>query len=304
MPEICYTNYTVLKEIPMKRLTTFALCLLFLSLVGGCAMHREPVWNQAGLNRPTERTETLFAAARDCYATVAGGAAVDNCIALHEAVLKDNPGHYQARVNAATLYILKGTAYTDSSTTKSNLFHRAMTYAELAMYTNPSFKVRVDAGQQPWEAANTLGAAEVEAMFFWVTALQYEFKEGMSLPSKVVNIDWMQHALVFLDRIESVAPEFGGGGVEFGKVICYIVLPESRGGSETKGDEYMQKAITRGSGWLLPRWARGKYYLPAKGKKQEAAVDLAWVAAQDPAAYHDPYPWRIYFQDDARKLQR
>jgi hypothetical protein len=288
----------------MKRFTAFALCLSFLSLVGGCAMHREPVWKQAGLDRPTERTDTLFAAARNCYATVAGKAAVDNCIALHEAVLKDNPGHYQARVNAATLYTLKGTAYTDSSSAKSDIFNRAMTYAELAMYTNPGFKARVDAGQQPWEAASTLGAAEVEAMFFWVTALQYEFKEGMFLPSKVVNIDWLKHALVFLDRIESVAPEFGGGGVEFGKVICYIALPESRGGSEAKGDKYMQKALARGQDWLLPRWARGKYYLPIKGKKQEAAADLAWVAGQNPAAYHDPYPWRIYFQDDARQLQR
>jgi hypothetical protein len=179
-----------------------------------------------------------------------------------------------------------------------------MTYAELAMYTNPSFKARVDAGQQPWEAASTLGAGEVEAMFFWVTALQYEFKEGMSFPSKVINVDWLKHALVFLDRIESVAPEFGGGAVEFGKVICYIAMPESRGGSQAKSDEYMQKAIAKGGDWLLPRWGRGKYYLPIKGKKQEATPDLAWVAAQNPAAYRDPYPWRIYFQDDARQLLR
>lgn len=288
----------------MNRSTTFTFCLLLLTLLGGCAMNREPVWKQALLDQPTEHTETLFAAARDCFATTAGGAAVDRCIALHEAVLKDNPGHYQARVNAASLYILLGTGYTESTSAKSDAFHRAMTYAELAMYANPNFKARVDAGQQPWEAADTLGAAEVEAMFFWVTALQYEFKEGMSLPAKVVNIDWMQHALVFLDRIEAVAPEYGGGGVEIGKAICYIVLPQSSGGSEAKGDEYMRKAIAKGEGWLLPRWARGKYYQPMKGNDKAAADDLTWVAAQNPAAYRDPYPWRIHFQDDARQSLR
>lgn len=288
----------------MNRSAALTLSMLLISLLGSCAMQREPVWKQAGPDRPTGRTATLFAAARDCFATAAEGAAVDNCIALHEAVLSDDPGHYQARVNAATLYILKGTAYTESSSAKSDAFSRAMTYAELAMYTNPSFKARVDTGQQPWEATDTLGASEVEAMFFWVTALQYEFKEGMSLPSKVVNIDWLKRALVFLDRIEAVAPEYGGGAVEFAKAICYTALPASRGGSKAKGDEYVRKAIARSDGWLFPRWARGKYYLPHKGENQAAAADLTWVTAQDPAAFHDPYPWRVHFQDDARRLLR
>lgn len=288
----------------MKHPLAIALCPLFLALLCGCAMQRPPVWQQAGLNHPTERTEALAAAAREAFATAADGAAVDRCIALHEAVLKDNPGQYQARVTAANLYILKGTAYCTSSSTKSAAFRQAMTYAELAMYTNPAFKAQVDAGRQPWEAAGTLGAAEAEAMYFWVTALQYDFKEGMSLPSKVINISWLPRALIFLDRIDAAAPEFGNGGVEVAKMICYYVLPKSRGGSKTKAEESMQKAIVKGQGCLLPRWARGKYYLPAKGQKQEAAADLAWVAAQDPAAYRDPYPWRVHFQTDARQLLR
>jgi hypothetical protein len=41
-----------------------------------------------------------------------------------------------------------------------------------------------------------------------------------------------------------------------------------------------------------------------KGDGEAAKADLAWVAAQDPAAYRDPYPWRVHFQDDARKLLR
>lgn len=288
----------------MNRSSVFIFSLLFVSLLGGCAFNREPVWKQAGSDRQTERTDVLFAAARNCFSTAADGVAVNSCIAMQETVLQDNPGHYQARVYAATLYILKGTAYSDSSSEKSAAFNQAMNHAELAMYTNPNFKAQVDAGRQPWEAADTLGAAEVEAMFFWVTALQYEFKEGMSLPAKVINVDWMQHALTFLDRIEKVAPDFGGGGVEFGKVICYLVLPKSKGGSDERGDEFMKKALARGDGWLLPRWAHGKYYLPMRGQKQAAAAELGWVAAQDLTKYRDPYPWRVHFQDDARELLR
>jgi len=288
----------------MKCSTSLAYCLLPLIWLSGCALRREPIWAQAGSAVINPQTEALFAAARDAYASAGDGPAVDRAIALHEAVLKLSPGHYQARVNLANLCILKGTAYTKAAAGKSAAFRQAMDQAELAMYTNPAFKARVDAGRRPWEAVGSLGAAEVEAMYFWVTALQYEFKEGMSLPSKVVNLAWLPRTLVFLDRIEAVAPDFGGGGVEVAKMISYYVLPKSRGGSKAKAEAYMDKAIAKGSGWLLPRWARGKYYLPAKGQKRAAAEDLAWVAAQDPAAYRDPLPWRVHFQNDARQILR
>jgi hypothetical protein len=237
-------------------------------------------------------------------AAAVDAAAVERAIALHEAVLKEDPGHYQARVNAANLWILKGAAYTRSSSAKAEAYRTAMTHAELAMYTNPAFRAQVDAGLQPWEAAGSLGAGEAEAMYFWVAALQYDFKEGMSLPSKIVNLKWLPRALLFLDRTEAVAPGFGGGGVQVAQMICYYVLPASRGGSKAKAEACMEKALAVGDGWLLPRWARGKYYLPAKGEKQAALADLAWVAAQDPAACHDLAPWRIHIQDDARRLLR
>ena len=285
----------------MNRCIAVTLLILPLCFLGGCAMQREPAWQQAGLDRPTERTDNLYAAARSCFSSASDAAAVDVCIALHETVLKDNPGHYQARVNAASLFILKGTAYTKSSAEKSRLFALAMTYAEFAMYNNPAFKARVDAGQQPWEAADSLAAAETEAMFFWVTALQYEFKEGMSLPSKIVNIEWLRRGLTFLNRIAMVAPEYGGGAVEFAKAICYIALPESLGGSKTKGDALVQKSVERADGWLFSRWARGKYFFPHMGEQEAATADLKWVATQDPAAFRDPYPWRVHFQQDARQ---
>lgn len=286
----------------MLRTTVSTLTLFSLLALSGCAMHWEAPWQGAGPNQPTDASRTLLQAAEACYAAAGDGPTVDRCLERYDEVLRSNPGDYTALVKAANLYILKGTAYTADSSAKTDAFRRAMQYAELAMYTNPQFKARVDAGAAPWEAADTLGPGEVEAIFFWVTAVQYEFKEGMSLPAKIVNLDWLQHALVFLDRVEAVAPEFGGGAVEFAKVICYVALPESYGGSKAKGDEYMRRAVLRGTDWLLPRWALGKYYLPIKGDKQGAEQELAWVAAQDQSAYRDPYPWRVHFQDDARRL--
>lgn len=275
----------------------FVLSLLF----SGCSLSWHAPWGEV---RPpsTVDAQPLLAQATASFATAGDAAAVDAALTAYERVLTADPGNYRALVDASTLSILRGTAYTTNASHKSEYFFRAMRYAELAMYTNPAFRIRADAGATPWEAADTLDAAEAEAMFFWVTALQYEFKEGMSLPSKIINIVWLQRSLIFLDRIEAVAPDFGGGAVDFAKVICYLALPESRGGSKAKGEACMQQAVAKADGWLLPRWGRGKYYFPIRGEDEKGRQDLAWVAAQPLDQYKDPYPWRVHFRDNAREI--
>ena len=112
----------------------------------------------------------------------------------------------------------------------------------------------------------------------------------------------MRHCLVFLDTIEKSAPEFGGGGVELAKVICYYVLPSAMGGSKAKGDYYMDQAVRNGQGWILPRWARGKYYYPVRGEDEKGRQDLEWVASRNIDEYKDPLPWKLHFKQNAIDL--
>jgi hypothetical protein len=289
----------------MKVLNGIVILLGVTLLLNGCAMSWRAAWEEpaAGLlakhvpDVPRPEAAALFETARD-------GESLQRAIAAYRDLNLAEPGDYQILTRLSTMYILLGTAYTDSRREKSQSFHQAMVYAERAMYTNPDFRVQVDSGCKPWEAAGTLTGAEAEAMFFWVTALQYDFKEGMTLPGKIVNLVWLKRSLVFLKQIETVAPDFGGGAVEFAQVICFYALPTWWGGSKSLGEEYMRRAVERGEGWLLPRWARGKYFYPIRGDDVLARQDLEWVASRDPQGFRDASPWRIHFQDDARRLLR
>jgi len=284
---------------------TFTAVLLFslAMLASGCAMKWTPSWQkEIGDRLPTERTIKLAAEARKIFQSAGDEKSLRASIVAYDKIIDENPSDYYGLKMLSTQYILLGTAYTEDRPEKSKYFHRAMVYAERAMYTNDNFRLMVNAGLKPWEAVTALGTDETEAMFFWVTALQYEFKEGMTLPEKIININWLHHALLFLDRIEEVDPQFGGGAVEFAKVICYYALPKSKGGSKSKGDAYMEKAVERGKRRLLPRWARGKYYYPIKGEPELARLDLEWVATRKLADFEDLYPWRVHFQEDARRL--
>ncbi|GAB6083993.1 hypothetical protein JCM30471_29070 [Desulfuromonas carbonis] len=288
----------------MKNCVRLVLALTVLLLAGGCSMTWRAEWPVAGRNQPTAASKALLDQAESEFATAGDAGGVRRAITAYQQVLAENPADYRALTRLSTLHILLGTAYTKGRSEQSEIFHRAMKYAERAMYTNPDFRAAVSDGTPPWEAAGSLTVREVEAIFFWVTAVQYDFKDGMSLPGKIVNIGWLQHCQKMLDCIEAVAPEFGGGGVEFARVICYYALPESMGGSKARGDEYMQQAVARGDreGWLLPRWARGKYYYEILDQTELQRQDLEWVASQDPARMRDPYPWRIHFQENAREL--
>jgi len=220
-------------------------------------------------------------------------------MAAYRAVLKADPGNCEALTDLANQYILLGTAYTRERSQKSRLFQKAMQYCELAMYTNPAFRREADLGKKPWEAADSLLAEDAPAMFFWVTALQFEFKEVMTLPSKMINVGWMQYGIIFLDRIKKVAPDFGHGAVEFAYTICYCALPSRQGGDDLKCRQYMSDAVNQSSGYLLARWGRGKYFHQLKGDITSSRQDLQWVVEQDIAAAKDVYPWRVYFKEDA-----
>jgi hypothetical protein len=132
--------------------------------------------------------------------------------------------------------------------------------------------------------------------------LQYRFKECMNLVAKIINVRQLQHGLAVAKRVETVAPDFGGGSVELALAISYFSLPASMGGDDALGEAYMKQAAAKDHAWLVGRWARGKYYQDLSGNDAGVAQDLAWVAAADPAAFKDPYPWRVHFIDDARRL--
>ena len=276
----------------LLRSVVVTIVLIFLT---GCALQRPLDLNNANDNVPTAESEALLSRAETCFDQADNATRLNECRAQYELVLKSNPGDYAALTQLSTINILIGTAYTERSSRKSEYFQLAMDYGEQAMLTNPEFRSLVATEVPLWEAVAALDQAEVEAMFFWVTALQYDFKEGMNLPSRIINVSWLKRALVVLERIEEVAPEFGGGGVEFAKAICYFVLPESYGGSEEQGSRLMQTAVEENSNWLLPRWARAKYYFDITDQPEKKLEELNWIVNQDPADFLDPYPWRMYF---------
>lgn len=275
------------------------LIVVLIAVVAGCAFSWQSALNQAKDDIPTPDSNLKRVRADSLYNRVDDLKSLVTAIEAYHTVLTVNPGDYRALVQLSNLHILRGTAYGRSRADKALDFGKAMHYAELAMYTNPSFRDRVRQGNKPWQAADRLGRDETEAMFFWVTALHYEFKECMNLAAKIRNVGWFNKGLAFLDRIEEVNPEFGGGSVEFAKFITYYVLPESQGGSKSKGEAYLQKAVDRSKSRLMPRWGRAKYYYERTGNTLAAREDMQWVVSQEPQAVEDPYAWRVYFQKDA-----
>lgn len=281
-----------------KQFCRFLICFS-LSLIAGCAMSWKSAVYQAQDDFPTTDSHQKRVRANSLYDQVNDLSSLVAAVEAYQDVLKINPGDYKALVQLSNLHILMGTAYRRSRADKSLQFKKAMHYAELAMYTNASFKARVRQGVKPWQAADLLGKEETEAMFFWVTALHYEFKESMNLAEKIRNVQWLGKGLVFLDRIEEADPEFGGGAVEFAKFITYYVLPKSKGGSKAKGEAYLHRAVAKSKRRLMPRWGRAKYYYERTGNESAAQEDMQWVVSREPQMVDDPYPWRVYFQKDA-----
>lgn len=275
--------------------------LLSLFMLSGCGKKNwQASWQEAGQATGSNQGELLYAEAREKLEKAADLETIMASMESMQRVLAADPTHREALAYLGNLHILLGTAYTVEREDKIAHFRQATKYCELSMYVNPQFREAVNGGKKPWEASHTLQSADAPAMLFWVTAVQYEFKEGMRLPAKIINVGWLQYCIAFLDRIEQVAPEFGNGAVEFAFSICYSALPSLLGGDIGLGKTYLEKSIAKGKGYLLPTWGKGKYFYQVTGDLESARKDLLWVASRKPEDYKDLYPWRMHFIADAK----
>ena len=276
--------------------------LFLLGALSACALERPLQPADAHDDVPTPASTALLRQAESCLDRAGDDDQLYSCRDQYQSVLELNPGDYLALARLSTIYTLIGTAYTERRSDKMETFELAMDHAERAMLGNPGFRSRVQAGMPLWEAVEALDESEAEAMFYWATALQYAFQEGMNMPVRIINVRWLAHALLVLQHVERVAPDFGDGGVEFGKAICYLVLPESFGGSEQEGIRLMQASIDQNPRTLLPRWGKAKYFYEITNQPQKRLQELEWVARQDPDDFVDLYPWRRHFVEDARRI--
>ncbi|OVE82388.1 hypothetical protein BVY04_01105, partial [bacterium M21] len=241
------------------RILPFVLLVLAASLTGCLTKSWEAQWPHSQ-TAPTPDASVKQETAQKLFEQADTELRLLNSInAPHDAVTAA-PTNREILAMLGNQYILLGTAYTSKRSEKTAYFRTAMKYCEWSLYTNPDFRAKVDAGAKPWEAARTLTKEDAPAMLFWATALQYEFKEGMSLPAKIVNVGWMKYALAFLDRIQEVAPTYSPATVEFARTICLFALPTFQGGNKELGKQAMAKALSGNPDWLFSRWARGKYY--------------------------------------------
>ena len=275
------------------------LGVLALLVSSGCMVY-QPTWPEHLPSQPSERPSWQIAMAQQRFSTTNSKEALLKSMDSFRKVLEVDPGNREAHVSLCNQYILLGAAYTTESRAKGRYYRMARKSCELAMYTNPDFKHEVDSGTRPWQASHTLEKEDAPAMLFWVTALQYEFKEVMSTPGKIVNIHWLKRALHFLDRITLVAPEYGNGAVEMAYAVCFCALPGFFGGDDERCYAFMESAVDKSEGYLLARWGRGRFFHQVTGDSQSARQDLQWVVSRDFDQYSDAYPWRLYFQRDAR----
>jgi len=223
-------------------------------------------------------------------------------VAAYQAVLDVDPDNYQAFVDLAQLHLLQGDGYATTISEKKVFFQKAMVYAEGAMFTNPAFRQSIQQGKPTWEACRVLSVREMDAMFFWVNAVFYSYKEGQGFIGQVVNFRWIQRAKQVMEHLTSIDPDWGGGALHFTWGVYFLSIPESVGGDRKKSAQYFSKAIEIGPKELLNRWGRAKYYHIKMNNPQGFRVDLEWVLSRDLRESPGHPAWNAFFVKDARRL--
>jgi tetratricopeptide (TPR) repeat protein len=225
---------------------------------------------------------------------------LEAAMAAYTRVLEQQPNHVRALTELANQTILLGTAYTEGRKAKKDRFLTAMRLCERAMYTDPDFRVLADQGAPPWDAAGVLDEEHLPSMMFWSTAVLYYFKEVLTFPEQVVNLEWVEHTGPFLARMEALDPAWGGGAIQFTQSLYYGILPGVLGGDDERSAACLKQAVAFGAPWMLSRWGRAKYFRVRDQDRRGFEEDLRWVLRQAVAAPGEAYCWRAYFHQDAQ----
>jgi tetratricopeptide (TPR) repeat protein len=286
----------------MNKATAIGLLAMLVSAFSGC-MTIEPEPTEALAPTRTGDADVLLISAESLAREADERGKLDRLIEVYESALAIEPANRTALRNLAQYHVLLGTGYSSDIEQKKRHFRAAIAYSERLMYLNEAFRQRVASGEAAWEASDVLTADDADGMGWWSTAVFFYFKECVPDAYKIFNAKWANRSKSFLDRIDSVAPDWQGGANYFNLAIYYLAVPEEFGGDRVKSYEYLQKAVAAGPRRLLFPWGRAKYYYYTIKDRKGFESDLEWVLAQDPhASTGDEFPWNVYFQTEARAL--
>ncbi len=267
----------------------------------GCVMWR-PQWpDRSAGTRGGEAASRLEQASR-LGLQADSRESIERAVAAYQAVLEVDPDSYEAYVQLAQFHLLLGDGYMASVADKKSSFRSAMLYAEGAMYTQPAFRQKIQEGEPTWDACRVLGAREMDAMFFWVNSVFYNFKECYGYMGQALNFRWIQRAKRVMEHMDTIDPGWGNGMLYFTWGIYYLSIPERVGGDRPKSEMYLSKAIAADPRQLVYRWGRAKYYDIKMNKPQEFQEDLEWVLAQDARLSPGHPAWNAFIMQDARRL--
>jgi len=223
-------------------------------------------------------------------------------IKTYEHVLKIDPENYEALVNLGSYYFLVGYGYTDNRGEKKKYYMEAIKCCEKALYTNSDFKARVDKGEGVWDAAGVLSKREMQALYFWYLSVGNTWNDCLNGVEKMFAFHWAGRAKKILPVMMNIDPEWYGGSPYFSYAAYYAVLPSILGGDLKKAEDYFNKAITVGPNKLNFVTGRARYLHTKKGDRAAFEKDLKWVLEQPEQQPGDDYPWRVYQQNDARRM--
>jgi tetratricopeptide (TPR) repeat protein len=277
------------------------IIIVFILSISSCASFK-PGWKNTDVSIKSGDTTLLFKKALELENEASTSSQLKELIYTLKLVVAADPENYEALWRIGNYNMLFAAAYCDNVKDKKYHYREAIQYCEKAMYLNPAFKKKVDNHVKIWDAVNQLDKQYIDAMGYWYTARFYYFNECLSNFGRLFNTKMVIKNNLVIARIDSLNPDWAGGGNYFSRAIYLIAIPEKFGGSKTKAAVEFEKAIKIGPNFLVNRWGRARYLYRLIGNKEGYVNDLKWVIEQNPHSSGNTYPWNVYFQNQAKMM--
>jgi tetratricopeptide (TPR) repeat protein len=286
----------------MNKQFIISILLLTITLVLTSCVTFDHGWKSIIQEENGENWDQILEKARQIEYSAVSAEDVTLLINIYKDAEKSDPSNCLVLWKIGNFHMLMGAAYAENKKDKKYHYREAIKYCEKAMFTNKDFKSEVLNDIEITDACSKLTINEIDAMGYWYNARFYYFKECLSPIGRLLNTSIVIENNKMINQIDQLDSTWCGGGNYFSRAIYYISIPERFGGSLDRAEQEFATAVKLGPDYLTNRWGRAKYLYSLTGNKKGYISDLEWVLQQDPRGSTIPFPWNIYFQNDAKNM--
>lgn len=276
------------------------MTLMMILLLGVSCTTRKAGWDKKEITKPMNAANFKIGEeeAMTLWKQRADQESLKRALVLFKDLHLADPTNPDILVYLTRGYYLLADAHLVKREEKIKTFEKAISYGEMGMALNPTFKAEVKKHENVEKALPFITKAEAPITYWTAAALG----KWSKLRKMSVALKYRSQVKAMIKKVEELEPDYFHGAVPRYWGAFYAIMPKISGGNLSTSKENFMKSIASVPEYLGTKVLMAEVYWTKRGKKKEFTKILEEVLASKDDGVEELAPENKLEKIKARKL--